>query len=563
MQQLRLTRTRRAALIGLAGALAVSLSACAESKRDESGGGGSGGTMVFGNTGNPKMFDPIFNDEGETFRITRQMLDTLIQNKPGTADLAPSLATKWTSSNDGKTWTFDLKQGVKFSDGTAFDAKAVCFNFDRWYNMKGATAQSQMIYYGDVFEGFANNEGTTKGQPVYKNCEAKDDHTAVLNLTRAKGAFPAAFTLPSFAIQSPTALQKYNADKVTGSGTSITYPEYGYKHPTGTGPFKFEGWDQGNGQITLVRNDTSTMPQPAKLDKLVFKVIPDENARKQALKAGDINGYDFPAPADYGLLRNDGEQVLIRPSFNVLYLGINQGGPNGAKLANPKVRQALAYGINREQFVRSKLAEGSEVATEFVPKAISGYTDDVTKYPYDKERAKQLLKEAGAEGLTLKFYYPTEVTRPYMPNPADTYTAISEDLKAIGINVQPVAESWNGGYKDDVQQNSKQDIHLLGWTGDYNDAGNFVGTFFGRPKPEFGLTDQNNQGIFKALADADAAPAGDAHTKAYQEANKKIMEYLPAIPIAYPTPAIVVGPKIKGVVASPLTDERFDNVTIG
>src|SRR4029079_14657072 len=121
-QQLRLTRTRRAALIGLAGVLAVSLTACAESKRHEGGGGGTGGTMVFGDTGNPKMFDPVFNDDGETFRITRQMLDKLIQNKQGTAELEPSLATKWESSYDGKTRTFTLKQGVKFSDGTDFNA---------------------------------------------------------------------------------------------------------------------------------------------------------------------------------------------------------------------------------------------------------------------------------------------------------------------------------------------------------------------------------------------------------------------------------------------------------
>ncbi|HEY2058792.1 MAG TPA: ABC transporter substrate-binding protein [Amycolatopsis sp.] len=556
MQLLRLTRTRRAALIGLAGALAVSLTGCAQSQRDQAGGGGSGGTMVFGDTGNPKMFDPAFNDDGETFRITRQMLDTLIQNKPGTAELEPSLATKWEPSNDSKTWTFTLKSGVKFSDGTPFDAAAVCFNFDRWFNMKGAAAQSQMIYYGDVFEGFAKNEGDAGGAPVYKSCEAKDAGTAVLNLNKAKGAFPAAFTLPSFAIQSPTALKQYNADKVTQSGDSFSYSDYAYKHVTGTGPFKFESWDQGKGEITLVRNDSSA--EPAKLDKLVFKVIPDENARKQALKAGDIQGYDFPAPADYGLLRNEGEQVLIRPSFNVLYLGINQAG--NPKLKDVRVRQALAYGINRQQFVTSKLAEGSEVATEFVPKAVSGYTDDVTKYPYDPAKAKQLLADAGASNLTLKFYYPTEVTRPYMPNPADTFTAISEDLKAIGITVQPVAEPWNGGYKDDVQKFGKQDIHLLGWTGDYNDAGNFVGTFFGREKTEFGF---NNPQLFSALSAADAAPPGDQHAKAYQAANQQIMEYLPAIPIAYPTPAIVVGPKIKGVVASPLTDERFNNVTLG
>ncbi len=558
MQQLRLTRTRRVALIGLAGALAVSLSACAESKRDEgTGGGGAGGTFIFGAAGNPKMFDPTFTDEGETYRITRQMLDTLIQNKPGTADLEPSLAEKWDQSDGGKTWTFTLKQGVKFSDGSAFDAAAVCFNFDRWYNMKGAAAQSQMIYYGDVFEGFAKNEGDATGDPVYKSCEAKDASTAVLHLNKAKGAFPAAFTLPALAIQSPTALKQFNADQVSQSGDSFTYSDYAYKHVTGTGPFKFESWDQGKGEITLVKNDTSPS-QTAKLDKLIFKVIPDENARKQALKAGDIGGYDFPAPADYGLLRNDGEQVLIRPSFNVLYLGMNQSG--NPALKDIKVRQAIAYALNREQFVKSKLPEGSGVAQEFVPKVISGYTEDVTKYPYDPAKAKQLLQESGhATGLSLKFYYPTEVTRPYMPNPADVFTSLSEDLKAVGITIEAVAKPFNGGYKDDVQKFGKQDLHLLGWTGDYNDAGNFIGTFFGRKKPEFGF---DNPQLFTALSNADASPAGDAHAKAYQEVNKQIMDFLPAVPISYTSPAIVVGPKVKGLVASPLTDERFNTITV-
>ena len=557
MLQMRVARTRRIALIGLAGALAVSMSACAQSKRDDSAaGGGAGGTMVFGATGNPKMFDPIFNDEGETFRITRQIYDTLLQNKPGTADVVGSLAEKWEPSNDGKTWTFSLKKGVKFSDGTAFDAKAVCFNFDRWYNMKGAAAQSQMIYYGDVFEGFAKNEGDTTGSPVYKSCEAKDDATAVINLNKAKGAFPAAFTLPSFSISSPTALEKYNANTVTQSGDSFSYSDYANKFPTGTGPFKFESWDQAKGEVTIVKSQGGT--QTAKLDKLIFKVIPDENARKQALKSGDIDGYDYPSPSDYGLLRKDGEQVLIRPSFNILYLGINQA--NNPKLKDVRVRQALAYGVNREQFVKSKLAEGSEVATQFVPKAIAGYNDQVTQYPYDPAKAKQLLAEAGASDLTLKFYYPTEVTRPYMPNPADTFTAISEDLKKIGIKIEPIAKPWNGGYKDDVQKAGKQDLHLLGWTGDYNDAGNFVGTFFGRAKKEWGFT---NPALFTALANADTATAGESHTKAYQDVNKQIMDYMPGVPIAYPTPALVVGPKIKGLIASPLTDERFNTVSKG
>ncbi|WP_245573950.1 ABC transporter substrate-binding protein [Amycolatopsis nigrescens] len=511
--------------------------------------------MIFGAAGNPKNFDPIFNDDGETFRITRQVYDTLLQNKPGTAEVVGSLAQEWTPSNEGKTWTFKLRQGVKFHDGTPFDAAAVCYNFDRWFNMKGAAAQSQMIYYGDVFEGFANNEGDATGDPVYKNCEAPDAGTAVLNLNKAKGAFPAAFTLPSFSISSPEALKKYNADQVVQSGGSFQYSEY-VKHPTGTGPFKFEGYDQAKGEVTLTRNEESF--DKAKLEKLIFKIIADENARKQALKSGDIDGYDYPNPGDYQLLRGDGEKVLPRPSFNVLYLGINQKG--NPKLQDLKVRQALAYGVNREQFVKGKLAEGSEVATEFVPKVIDGYTDDVTKYPYDPEKAKSLLAEAGATDLTLKFYYPTEVSRPYLPNPAEAFTSISEDLKKIGVKIEPIAKPWNGGYKDDVQKSGLHDIHLLGWTGDYNDAGNFVGTFFGREKPEFGF---NNPDLFKALSDADAAPAGPEHAKAYQEANKKVMEYLPAIPVAYPSPALVVSEKIQGINPSPLTDERFNTVSKG
>ncbi|MDN5915499.1 MAG: ABC transporter substrate-binding protein [Pseudonocardia sp.] len=150
-----------------------SLTACATSDRDDDGGGAAGGTMVFSAAGAPKNFDPIFNDDGESFRPAHQMFDTLITYKAGTSELEPGLATSWTSTPDGKKWTFDLRQGVTFHDGIAFDAGAVCANFDRWFNMKGAAAQSQMIYFGDVFEGFAKNEGDSSGSPIYKNCQAK------------------------------------------------------------------------------------------------------------------------------------------------------------------------------------------------------------------------------------------------------------------------------------------------------------------------------------------------------------------------------------------------------
>src|SRR6185436_17425288 len=134
------------------------------------------------------------------------------------------------------------------------------------------------------------------------------------------------------------------------------------------------------------------------------------------------------------------------------------------------------------------------------------YADDVMTYPYNVDKAKELLKAAGAEGLTINFYYPPDVTRPYMPNPTEIFQAISTDLKAVGFKVNGVARPWNGGYKTDIQQLGKADMHILGWTGDYNDAGNFVGTFFGRAKKEFGF---NNPELFNALAAADASPRSE------------------------------------------------------
>jgi len=305
-----------------------------------------------------------------------------------------------------------------------------------------------------------------------------------------------------------------------------------------------------------VRND-DYWGDKAKMAKVIFKIIPDENARKQELRAGTIDGYDFPSPADLGSLRGDGFQVLARKPFNILYLGINQ--KNNPALKDLRVRQALAYGINREALVRNKLPEGAVVPANVMPEAVAGYAPDAQAYPYDPAKAKALLAEAGASNLTLNFYYPTEVTRPYMPNPTDIFSVIAEDLRQIGVTVNPVPEPWNGGYKDDVQKLGKQDLHLLGWTGDYNDAGNFLGTFFGRPKAEFGF---DVPALFNELSAADATADPAAHAAAYQQANRDIMaKYLPAIPLSSAPAFIVVTKNVSGLVPSPLTYEEYAPVS--
>lgn len=553
-------RRRWIAAIGITGAAALALSACATSERGtDTGSGKVGGTFTFGAAGAPKLFDPFYATDGETFRVSRQMYEGLVGFKPGTAEVEPALATKWESTPDGKTWTFTLKEGVKFHDGTAFNAEATCVNFNRWYNQKGP-AQSDAVsqYWLDNFGGFAD---TPDKPSLFKSCTAKDAKTAVVELTGASSGFPSVLGFTSFSISSPEALKKYDADNVVQAGDSFTYPAYANEHPTGTGPFKYGKFDKANNVVELVRND-DYHGEKAKLDKVVFRIIPDETARKQALEAGDIDGYDLPNAADWAGLKDKGFNVAIRPAFNVMYLGINQ--KNNPKLQDLKVRQAIMSAINREQLVKSQLPEGAKVATQFMPDTVNGFNKDIPEVKYDLEKAKSLLKEAGAEGLTLKFYWPTEVTRPYMPSPKDIYGAIAGDLEKAGIKLDTVSKPWNGGYLTDVDQGIP-DLFLLGWTGDNGTAHNWIGTFFGRTDNRFNTGAAAwGKSLSEELAKATAEPDEAKRTKMYEELNKKIMEeYLPAVPVSHSPPALVLKKDIKGIVPSPLTDEKFGPASKG
>jgi len=559
---------------GIAGLLV--LTACASSDRgsetsssgaaqsgaasaDASAAGGPAdpnGQIIFGAAGAPSMFDPLYATDGETFRVVRQMNEGLVAFKPGTADVEPALAKSWEQSADGLTWTFKLQEGVKFHDGTPFDAAAVCYNLDRMYNQTGAGA-TQAQYWSDHMGGFKGQVDKT-GAPVpsvYASCAASDAGDAVIKLTRSTSKFPSILGLPSYSMQSPTALKQYDADNVVAEGDSFVYPAYATEHPTGTGPFKFQAYDKANSTVTLVRND-DYWGEKAKSKTLIFKIIPDETARKQELQAGTIDGYDLPNPADWDALKSAGFNVAIRPAFNILYLGITQG--TNPALSDVRVRQAIAYALNRKQFVESQLPDGANVAPILYPEAVKPFTEGVQSYDYDVQKAKDLLAQAGQSNLTVNFWWPTAVTRPYMPDPKSVFTAMKADLEAAGITVNETSKDWNGGYLDGVEAHAA-DLFLLGWTGDYNTPDNFIGGFFTRTGNRFNTAAASwGQTLADSLTAADAIPDESARNAAYDDINKKLMsDYLPAIPISSSPPALVLAANLQGITPSSLTDEKF------
>ncbi len=544
---------------GLAVAAAVALLAgCAQSQRESASAGASAGgttkdTFVFAASSDPVMLDPAMASDGETFRVARQQFEGLLGTKPGTTELDPLLATAWKASDDNTSFTFTLREGVKFSDGTDFNAEAVCANFDRWFNWKGLN-QSENItyYYGKLMRGFST--GKSASDALYKNCQAASPTEVTINLNSPFVHFPDAMTLPAFSMQSPTAMKQYNADNTSGTERDPRFSEYATAHPTGTGPFVFESWDRGQ-QVKLKRND-NYWGEKAKVSEVIIRTISDPKARTQELQAGNIDGYDLVAPADQPTLKEGGFQILNRPAFNILYLGMNQ---KVKALSDIKVRQAIAYAIDQNAMISQVMPEGTTAAINFMPDNVTGWTDQVTKYDYNPDKAKELLKEAGQENLTLEFNYPTGVSRPYMPSPEDIYASIKAQLEKVGIKVTPVANKWSPDYLDKIQGGSSHGIHLLGWTGDYNDPDNFVGVFFGGQSNEWGF---DNPELFTALKQAREMGDAAAQKAKYEEINKMIADFVPGVPLTHAPPSLAFGKGVQGYVPSPVQDEVWNGVTI-
>lgn len=542
-------------------AAAMVLTACASSDRDTESSTDTGTTdststsavFTFGGAGAPVTFDPFYASDGETFRVSRQIFENLIGITPGTADLQPELAESWEPDESGLNWTFQLREGVTFHDGTEFNAAAACANFDRMFD-QNEVGESAAYYWGSTFGAFTS----AASDSLYQGCEATGDYEMVMTISRVTSKFPSILSLTSFGMQSPAALEAGDANGISQAGEAFEYPENA-SNPVGTGPYAFGGYDEATRTVTLDRNE-EYWGEAAKTGQLVIRAIPDESTRRQELQAGGIDGYDLPNPVDWQGLQDAGSTVEVRPAFNILYLALNP--TSNEALKDLRVRQAIYHALNREQLVQSQLPEGAAVATQFMPDTVAGFNSELEPYAYDPEGAKALLAEAGQEDLTLVFAYPTEVTRPYMPDPAKLYDAMKADLEAVGITVETRTDPW-GTYLEKAY--TDYDAHFLGWTGDFNSADNFVASFFGNVDNNRFATNLQDFGteLGDEIVAADGILDEAERTAAYEELNRRIMEeWLPGLPISHSPPAIVVSGDVTGLVASPLTAERFDTIEV-
>ncbi|MFJ5772260.1 ABC transporter substrate-binding protein [Psychrobacillus sp. NPDC093180] len=502
-------------------ALSVVLAACnssesgTEKENEGTKDSGSASTgdkvLVFGRGGDSTSLDPSTVTEGESFKVTKNIYETLLNFGEQDTTIHEGLATKWEPSEDGLTYTFTLREGVKFHDGTDFNAEAVVKNFERWAN----GSEDKFPYYKSMFGGFKGEEGH-----VIESVTAEGDYTVVFKLTRAQAPFLKNIAMSPFAIASPTAFEK-DGEKFGDN-------------PVGTGPFKFVEWKR-NDSITIEKFDGYWDEALPKLDKVIFRSIPDNSARLNDLLNGAIDLADGINPADGTTVEGDSSlQLFERPSMNVGYLGLTTTRP---PFDNAKVRQALNYAIDKEAIVEAFFEGRAEVAKNPLPSSIPGFNDDITGYEYDPEKAKELLAEAGfADGFEMELWA-MPVPRPYMPDGKKVAEAIQKNLEDIGVKAEIVSYEW-ATYLDKASK-GEADAFLLGWTGDNGDADNFIYVLLdGDNIGSNNYTYYDNKDLHKILIEAQTEVDEEKRNELYKQAQEIIFEDAPWVPLAHSTPLL-------------------------
>jgi peptide/nickel transport system substrate-binding protein len=399
--------------------------------------------LVVARSTDPVSLDPARANDIESLEVAEQVYGRLVRFAPGRLEPEPDLATSWSVSEDGTSWTFELRPEVKFHDGTPVDAEAVVFSFER-----------QIIPEHPAHE--ADFQWTRAFHNI-RRVRAVTPLRVQFDIDRPYAPFLANLAMGPAAIVSPTAVRRLGSD-------------FG-QHPVGAGPYRFVEWIRGD-RITLERNPTY-WDQPAHMRYLVLLVMPDSRQRLQALESGSADIIQQLAPDDLPLVRLHPDLLLaMAPAALVSYLAMNtQRRP----LNDPRIRRAIANAIRRDALVKLVYQGLGIPAIGPLPPNVWGARSDVVTYPYDPVRARKLLAEAGwsPQHAPLKLYAPSSDS-PYMPDPARVAAIIKTCLAEVGIPVEIILNDPNEHQR--ALFAGEHDLALHGWFNDNGDPDNFLYT---------------------------------------------------------------------------------------
>jgi ABC-type transport system substrate-binding protein len=519
-----------AAGFGLVAALPLDmlLAACGSGQQYGGGSGGSaqsGGTLRIAIGADANGLDPESVLNNNAGYVMSALYDGLTSYKPGTTQVAPGLAESWDVSSDATSYTFHLRKGVTFHDGTPFNAAAVVAWLDRLLNKQNPH------YYGnqqgiDSFVDF-----TFAGIDRYTKV---DDATVRLQLQKPDATLLTNLAMAWSGVTSPAAVEKYG---------------YGLQqHPVGTGPFSFVEWVP-NDHITLKANPGYWGGKPH-LDQVVFQVVPDASTAMLKLRNGEVDVLTDVAPEQVSVVKQDSSlQLITQPGLAVLGVAL----PVDHKPFDDKrVRQALNYAIdkkNLDKYVFSSLAAPMAAPA---PAVEWGTATGLPPFDQDIAKAKQLLKDAGYGGglnLTMWVY---NTTRGYNPAGGSRVgTALQADLQKVGVTVTLQQLEWTA-YLAKVRSRALSEMALTGWSGDNGDPDNFLSSLYGSPGiPTGNQAHYSNPDVDRVLVQARGLGDVSRRTQLYQQVQKTIWDDAPWIWLNTVAQVRAASRKVQGLVLNP------------
>lgn len=497
-----------------------------------------GGTLIYGRGADSVGLDPINVTDGESIRVTHNVFETLLEYDHN-LELQPKLATEYSSSEDGLTWTFQLREGVKFHDGTDFNADAVVFNFERWMDPKNEFHQGDFPYYPFLYGGFKGDENH-----LIESVRATGDHELEIKLKRKTAPFLSYLAISMFGIASPAAIEQYGSDLS--------------EHPVGTGPFMFEEWSR-NSTITLVKNPNYWVEGKPYLDKLIYQVIPENASRLNALQTGEIDVLDGMNAGDTNVVEEtQGLELLKRPSFNIGYMAFNM---EKEPFDDPLVRKAINLAIDKEEIVEAFYNGMADPATSPLPPSLWSHDEKLKKYDYNVEEAKKLLAEAGFKDGFKTELYTMSNPRPYLPEPMKIAEAIQSDLAEIGITAEIVSMEW-ATYLEDTK-NGKHSMAMYGWTGVMADPDNFLYPNLSKTNaqvPAQNIAFYKSDEFTSLITEARETIDQDKRTELYKEAQALFQEDAPWVMLAYTTPPLAQSDYVKDYKPHPMSNDLMTDV---
>ncbi|NHR04962.1 ABC transporter substrate-binding protein [Chromobacterium haemolyticum] len=506
------------------------------------------GTLVYCAEASPDGFDSAQFTSGTTFDAAgHAIFDRLVGFEKGSTKAIPSLATSWSASPDGKTYTFKLRQGVKFhttdyfKPTRDFNADDVVFTFMRMFdkNHPFRKAYNTEFPYA-VDTGLASNVSAVE----------KVDAQTVRFVLKA----PDADLAIKIAMPFASILSAEYADQLLKAGRAADINQ----KPVGTGPFIFKRY-QKDAQIRYAGNKAYWDKGAVKVDNLVFAIATDPSVRYQKMKAGECQIMSYPRPSDLAVMKTDPKlKMLTAPGFNIGYLSYNMDKP---QLKKREVRQALDMAINRQAIIDAVYQGQGQAASNPFPSSLWSYNKSLKNAPYNVAAAKALLAKAGyPNGFELSLWA-MPVQRPYNPNAKLMAEMIQSDWAKIGVKAKIVSYEW-GEYLKRMKR-GEHDAGLMGWTGDYASPDNFLGVLLSCEAVNGSNYSRYCDKEFDTLV-VKARTLNDQaeRAKLYSQAQTIFKRDLPWTTIAHSIVNQPMRKEVNGFKISPFGDYEFTGVSV-